>query len=99
MANAARWAGQLTQTDGTPSTERMKVAKMPDTKVPVHLVEIAGDYTGGMSGPPIPGAMLLAGIAEGPDAPWFFKMVGPEATVREAREAFVAMMGSLRPTE
>ena len=30
-----------------------------------------------------PGYMLLGGIAEGPDAPWFFKFTGPEATIRD----------------
>ncbi len=95
MSNAARWAGQLTQPDGVPSQERVKLTRL-DTAIPVQLVEITGDYGGGMSGDPIPGAMLLGGIAEGPDAPWFFKMVGPEATVRAARPAFVEMMGSLR---
>ena len=95
MSNAARWANQLTQPDGTPSTERVKVTSL-DTSLPVQLVEITGDYGGGMGGAPIPGAMLLGGIAEGPDAPWFFKMVGPESTVKAHREAFVEMMGSLR---
>jgi hypothetical protein len=41
-------------------------------------------------------SMLLGSIAEGPDAPWFFKMTGPQATVEANREAFEAMMKSLR---
>lgn len=98
-SNAVRWAGQLTQPDGTPSAERMQIARLEGTAVPVQLVEVSGDYGGGMSGAAIPGATLLAGIAEGPDAPWFFKMVGPAATVRAHREAFVAMMRSLRAAD
>jgi hypothetical protein len=43
--------------------------------------------------------MLLGAIAEGPDAPWFFKFTGPEATVRAQRQAFVGMMRSLRVVE
>ena len=42
-------------------------------------------------------AMLLGGIAAGPDAPWFFKFVGPAATVREQRDAFVELLKSVEP--
>ena len=42
-----------------------------------------------------PGYMLLGGIAQGPDAPWFFKLTGPEETLRGERAAFVAMLESL----
>jgi hypothetical protein len=42
-----------------------------------------------------PGAMLLGGIAVGPDAPWFFKFTGPEALLREQRPAFQRMMESI----
>jgi hypothetical protein len=44
---------------------------------------------------PKPDHMLLGGIAQGPDAPWFFKFTGPEETVRAQRESFVEMMRSI----
>jgi hypothetical protein len=39
--------------------------------------------------------MLLGGIAHGPDAPWFFKFTGPEATVREKRDDLLSLLRSI----
>jgi len=95
IANANRWAGQFTQPDGSETLDTMKIEKLETARVPSHIVEIRGTYEGGMSNPTAtPGAMLLGGIAEGVDAPWFFKFVGPEETVRAERAAFVALMES-----
>ena len=78
----------------------MKVEEVGGAAVPMSLVEVRGTYDGGMSGAgPMPGAMLLGGIAEGPDAPWFFKLVGPEDTIESHRDAFVAMLESVRTGE
>jgi len=96
MANAQRWAGQFTQPDGSSSQDKMKVSTLEGGMLPLHLVEVSGTYDGGMSASGTSeGYMLLGGIAEGPDAPWFFKFTGPEATVREQRAAFVALMESV----
>jgi len=101
MANAERWAGQFTQPDGSSSRERMKIVDIEGASVPVRLVEVTGTYDGGMTmtdqpATPSPGFMLLGGIVEGPDAPWFFKMTGPEAVVRAERERFVGVLRSFR---
>ena len=69
--------------------------------MPVRVVEVTGTYDGGMTMSQQPfesktGYMLLGGIADGPDAPWFFKFTGPEETVRAQRDAFVEMMDSVR---
>lgn len=103
-ANATRWAGQFAQPDGRPSTEAMTFEPLDGAAVALHVVEITGTYDGGMTmtaepAAPQPGAMLLGGIAEGPDAPWFFKLTGPESTVRAHRDAFYAMMRSVRAAE
>ena len=101
MANAQRWAGQFTQPDGRSSVDVMKVTRLEAARVPVQVVEVTGTYDGGMTmtaQPPqaMEGYMLLGGIAEGPDAPWFFKFTGPETTVLAQRDAFLALMGSIR---
>ena len=51
-----------------------------------------------MGRPPqqLPDHMLLGAIAEGPDANWFFKLTGPEATLEPQRDAFRAMIESLQ---
>jgi hypothetical protein len=99
-ANATRWANQFEQPDGRSSVEAMQVTEVEGGRLAVHVVEVTGTYDGGMTmtdapAEKQPGAMLLGGIAQGPDAPWFFKLTGPEATVRAQREAFVAMMKSV----
>jgi len=96
-ANATRWANQFAQPDGRPSTDVMTFGPLEGTGVAVHVVEVTGTYDGGMSGPvDAEGYMLLGGIAQGPDAPWFFKFIGPEATINAEREAFLTMMRSIR---
>ncbi len=99
MANAERWAGQFHQPDGRASSEVMKTETLEVVGIPVLVVEVTGDYGGGMAGPALKGAMLLGAIAEGPDANWFFKLTGPEVTLQEQRKAFEALYGSLRQPE
>lgn len=103
-ANARRWASQFEQPDGSSSLDKMTVTVLDSSAVPIRIVEITGTYDGGMAVaeppvPPRPGFMLLGGIAEAPQAPWFFKLTGPEATVGPQRDAFVRMMESIRPED
>jgi hypothetical protein len=101
LANAQRWAGQFSQPDGGDSLARMKMVDLDGGSLGLSLVEVTGTYSGGMStgiapATPEPGWMLLGGIAEGPDAPWFFKFTGPQATLEENRDAFVGLLLSIR---
>lgn len=101
MSNAKRWASQFRQADGRPSEEVMKTRHLDEAGVHVLLVEVTGTYEGGMTmtgvaAEPRPGWMLLGAIAEGPDANWFFKFTGPEATVKAQRDAFETMVRSLK---
>jgi hypothetical protein len=100
QSNAARWAGQFSQPDGSSSLEAMSVSRLDDGTLPIQLVEIRGTYDGGMTMTDAPaesrsGHMLLGGIAMAADAPWFFKFTGPEATVNAQRRAFEEMLESL----
>jgi hypothetical protein len=99
-ANAERWASQFEQPDGSSSVAAMKTSQRSVGGRKVMLVEVAGTYAGGMgtpmsSGAPQPGSMLLGAIAEGPDANWFFKLTGPQATVEANRAAFAGLVDSL----
>jgi hypothetical protein len=101
LANAQRWAGQFSQPDGSNPLDKMTMQKIDGGSLALSLVEVTGTYEGGMStgttpAKSEPGWMLLGGIATGPDAPWFFKMTGPQATIEENREAFVGMLRSIR---
>jgi len=102
MANAIRWAGQFVQPDGSSPQDAMKTEQIQVNGIPVMMIEVTGTYTGGgsmMGGPAqqIPDYMLLGAVAQGPDANWFFKFTGPEATLTEQREAFRQMVQSLQP--
>jgi hypothetical protein len=62
---------------------------------------VSGTYDGGMTmtaapATPKPGYALLGAIVEGPDANWFFKLTGPQATVSSQREAFLGLIRSVK---
>jgi hypothetical protein len=40
--------------------------------------------------------MLLGAIVQGPDANWFFRAMGPRATMESQRAAFDGMIRSIR---
>lgn len=45
---------------------------------------------------PQPNSRMLAAVVEGPGGPWFFKATGPSATLAPQRDAFIAMLESIR---
>ena len=101
-ANALRWAEQFAQPDGRPSSEALESSSIEVGGIPVLLTSITGTYGGGsMTGAAqrLTDHMLLGAIAEGPDSNWFFKLTGPEKTLRENQAAFDAMIRSLRAGE
>jgi hypothetical protein len=100
-ANMTRWLGQFRQPDGSDSAAKAKRTTRTVGSIPVALVEVAGNYSGGMAPPGAPppepqqDAMLLGAVASGPHGPVFFKLVGPAATVERSRAAFEQMISSL----
>jgi hypothetical protein len=102
MANAVRWAEQFTLPDGSSAQSAMKTSEIEVGGRKIFMVEVAGTYKGGMTmtaAPAVPksGYRLLGAVAPGPDANWYFKFTGPDATVNEQREAFTSMVKSSRP--
>jgi hypothetical protein len=101
LPNAQRCANQFTLADGRPGSAGMKVENRKVGGIDVLIVEVGGTHQGGFrmqqqKEAPKPGQRLLAAIAEGPDANWFFKLIGPEATVESQRAAFEDLVGSLK---
>jgi hypothetical protein len=101
MANAQRWASQFSMPDGSPAGKNMKTSEIEVGGLKVILVEVGGTYNGGMTmsaapAPPKPGYRLLGAVAPGPDANWYFKFTGPDATVNAQRAAFESMVRSLK---
>lgn len=101
MSNAARWAGQFRQPDGRSPEDVMKTSVTRVGPIQVMQVEVTGTYDGGMTmtaapATERPGYMLLGAVAAGPDANWYFKFTGPEATVQAQRGAFEKLLQSLK---
>ncbi len=100
--NLDRWIAQLQQPDGRASRD---VAKLEQRQTPdgltAHLIDLPGTYvaeTRPGSGERVnqPGSRLLGAIVETPGGPFFVKLVGPDATVRAAKDAFLAFVDSFQ---
>lgn len=100
--NMDRWVKQLAPSTSAPVRTSRKVHGMT-----VSRVEVAGTFTP-MKMPGAPpsqgqgphaGWRLIGFVVEAPTASWFFKLTGPDATVRGAAQEIDAMIDSARPAE
>ena len=99
-ANVERWIGQFTKPDGSP-VEDAAETKTQIAGFDVVKVDVRGQYAGGMSPPGQAQAAkldqrLLAAIVGTNAGPYYFKFLGPTATVTEQADAFDALLASLR---
>jgi len=99
-SNLARWAGQFRTTDDKPIGPAFKTRALTVGDVHVTMAEATGTYVGGMgggpAGPPRANQMMLAAIAEGADANWFFRALGPKATMEAQRGPFEQLIRSIK---
>jgi hypothetical protein len=93
-ANLARWVGQV-QTEDDPVRDQFTVGEFTISTIAVDGTLLPSTMGTGPS-EPVPDASLAGAVIEGPGGPWFLKVTGPEATVSAAREAFDAMLRSVR---
>ena len=95
-ANVERWVGQFTKMDGSPTSDS-KQGKGDNPRFDVTTVEAAGLYHTGMgaSGKPAAGQRLLAAIVTTDDGPYYFKFLGPDATVAAHRGSFDDVIASV----
>ncbi len=93
-ANLDRWIGQV-EPAAPPQRESFEANGLP-----VTWVDVAGTLkpSGMGMGPtaPQPGGRLFGAVVEGPGGPWFFKVMGPDATLGAEREKFLAMLKGVR---
>ena len=95
--NVDRWARQFDPPSDAPTKTTRRVGGMTVTRV-----EVAGSYHPmAMPGAaPVPsteeGARLIGAIVEAPSGLWFFKLTGPDATVRGAAPEMDALIDSAR---
>jgi len=97
--NIDRWIGQFTNPDGSPVSD----AKRTSSKISgldVTKVEVAGQFASGMGAPGQPqtaqgGQRLIAAIVSTDGGPYYFKFLGPSATVTENAAAFDELLASI----
>ena len=96
--NLTRWYAQFTRPDGRASRDAATVTSRTVRGLRITAVDLPGTYLGGTPGSaPRPGFRLLAAVVEGEGGPWFFKAVGPSATIRAAKPGFETLLDSLQP--
>ncbi|MGD8869690.1 MAG: hypothetical protein PVI01_18870 [Gemmatimonadales bacterium] len=99
-ANINRWYGQMTQPDGTPTSEVAEVERSTVNGMKQIRVEMTGTYSGmmmsshGDAGKP--GYKMVSTIVQSSAGPYFVKMVGPEATVNKWEESYDAFLASFK---
>jgi hypothetical protein len=95
--NIDRWVKQL-----QPATSAVDRSTRTVHGMNVTRVEVAGMYTpmampSMPPSPPRPGSRLVGDIVEAPSGFWFFKMTGPDATVKAAARELDALVDSALP--
>jgi hypothetical protein len=97
--NLDRWYGQMTQADGKQSKDAGVVTIKTVKGLKVTELDLPGTYKGmaapGSAPTAKPGYRLLAAVIEGPGGPWFWRVVGPDATVKAAKPAFDTLLESV----
>jgi hypothetical protein len=98
--NAQRWANQFKQPGGGDPLEVMKTQTLDMQGIKVLLVETTGTYVNTAMNPADvgekPNYALLGAVVPGPDANWFFKMTGPQSTVKAQRDKFLELLQSIQ---
>ena len=101
--NLARWASQFEQPDGRPSSA-VAVTPAPEKRgeLVIHKIEVTGTFVAEtMPGSGVrrnePNWRLLGAVVESPYGPYFFKLVGPDATLRHWKDSFEAFLKSMKP--
>jgi len=100
-ANVQRWAGQFEQPDGSSSADKLKSSTRTIAGLEVFDADLSGTYvaeTAPGSGVHVnkPGWRMLAAIVETKEGPWYFKLVGPAATVAKWEPSYQAFMQALK---
>lgn len=88
LANVNRWLGQLQQPPIDGAALQNLLTTLQVNGLEVRLVEL----TGGAAGDP---QRMLSAIVPFANATWFFKLTGPDATVKAEKQAFLSLVRSI----
>jgi hypothetical protein len=98
--NLERWYGQFEQPDGRPSKEVAQTTEKTVADMKVTRVDVGGRYVaevrpGGGQRHDVANARMLAAIVDAPDGAYYFKLVGPDPTVKAVAADFDSMIDSV----
>ena len=93
-ANIERWIGQV-EIESPPVRDAFTHGDYQVAWVEAHGTLKPSTMGTGPSEPQ-PGSMLLGAVVEGTGGPWYFKATGPASTLDSQRDAFMAMLRSVR---
>jgi hypothetical protein len=99
--NVDRWVGQFQAPDGGPADKLVRRSDKVINGIKVTTIDITGTYLFRPSpmapkATPKPGYRMLAAIAQGQDAPVFFKLTAPKKTADAAEPDYQKMLSSLK---
>jgi hypothetical protein len=96
--NIDRWRSQIEVKPGEePKTSELEANGLRITSVEAHGRFLGQSMPGMPAQPPIDDARLLAAAIEGSGDPYYFKLVGPTATIDPWIPAWTDMLGKLAP--
>jgi len=90
-ANIGRWVAQVDSSGVEPAREAFQANGLGVTWIDTTGT-LKKSSIGSFPTEDMPGYRLFGAVVEGDGGPWFLKAVGPEATMAEQREAFIAML-------
>jgi hypothetical protein len=99
-ANVKRWTAQFADV----SEEAIQRSERSVNDIAQHIVEVPdGTYTNSMAmhGPRTPQEhyALLGAVVQAPSGNYFFKLTGPSKTVKANKDAFYALLDSIKPKQ
>ena len=97
-ANIERWKSQVILQPGAPepTTQSRESGGVRRTWVELEGT-VKASTIGSFPTTDLHDGALFGAIIEAPGGPWYLRAVGPGATMREQRQAFLAMLDSARP--
>ncbi len=103
-ANIERWKGMFTTSDGKPVPDsEVKRGSHDLNGLKVTTLDVTGRYVDPMAGRPANAGAnasaefrMLSAIVETPSGPWFFKGVGPVATMKSHEQNFKTFVNSIK---
>jgi hypothetical protein len=105
-ANLERWASQFKNEDGSAvDPEKVKIEEADANGLKVKIAYLEGTWTPPSFGPmakknpPKPGSRMLAAVVEGPDGPWFVRLVGAKKTVEKHEADYLKWLKSAKAAE